>query len=118
MDECTRLWNNKIRGELREGHLSARHYIMEMIDEHYQNGGSKQELELWMEEYKTYMELLHNTMIGSSNVNKRLQKMQKHPIQYRIKNNIKGLIHKGAKILITFPILKEIVERKRYPIKI
>lgn len=92
-------WKNDSRGELHEGTILARIYIMDMIDEHYQHFGSQHQIDLLWNEKPKYKQVL-NTEIGDKRITQRWIAMQSHPLKYKYKMLILGVVK------LLFQILK------------
>lgn len=111
-------WVNHVRGELREGTTLARWYLMDMIEEHYQYGGSRQEMAIFLVSNPNYISLLNNNEVGTSYISKRWEIIKKYPRIIEVKNRIRGLIYRCCKSVSRQKIFEQYIKRKKYPLKL
>lgn len=112
--EMAKYYNND-RGELKEGRILAKIFLMDMIEEELERvSGVKKLTELFSKrpEYKKIMEMQTNEQIDE-----RWKCMQKSRKKLIIKNYIRGLLLTGARKVYYIHIVKNIIDRRRYPIE-
>lgn len=109
-------WSNNVRGNLHEGRLLAKIYIMDMMEEELENiHGAKKLIEL-SKKKPNYWEIVEAST-NNAEVDERWTYMQKHKRKCILKNLFHGVIFKVArKIYYLWPV-KYLVDWKRYPIK-
>lgn len=104
-------WSNETRGEQREGLVLSKIYLEDMVKEHFQMGGSKEELIDFLDKDEICQKVL-------SIFNKRkedlLPKTYGEMEKYRIKGLLKKLYWKIKKIKV-FTTFMDLI---KYPIKI
>lgn len=101
-------WENERRGILHEGTTLARIYLKDMIDEHFQMGGSKGAIEEFLQNNFACQNILKN---GRYRHNFRL-------CIYIIKNRVIGWKEKICRKITEIGCFHQVVDKMRYPIKL
>lgn len=101
-------WGNERRGILHEGTTLARIYLKDMIDEHFQMGGSKGAIEEFLQNNFACQNILKN---GRYRHNFRL-------CIYIIKNRVIGWKEKICRKITEIGCFHQVVDKMRYPIKL
>lgn len=107
------------KGTLVEGHILAANYVLDMHDEHYQQFGTKRNIEKVMAENPKFSEYLESPLVRSiSSIAKRLEYMCEHPLKYRIRCYAVGIkssfISKAYSLIEKNKFLLRIIDRYRY----
>lgn len=106
---------NSVRGELKEGRILAKIFLMDMIEEELESfSGNKRLGELFRKrpDYRDIIEALSNTQIDQ-----RWEYMKKYKLKIVIKSKIRGFLTNIArKVYYIYPI-KNIMDKQRYPIE-
>jgi glycosyltransferase EpsJ len=100
------------------GRQLARHYLHEMIKEHYQIGGSSKELDELFDSNQHFLRVIARDDISDREISAFYQSLQKEYMRKRWNFRIKGLLFSGIRLLRRIPIINACVERKIYPDKI
>ncbi len=110
-------WANEERGKLIAGNTLARVYIMDMIDEHYQSGGSKQQI---MDYLKSRPDLLNILLTdnGAPDQNERMEKILNYSHFDIAKKRVRGLIQTMLRSVYYFKPIKHLADMRRYPVKL
>lgn len=116
LDQDMFIWKNIMRGELHEGETLARIYLMDMIEEHFQFGGNKKQLESFWKSYPMFYKILEST-VGGEQVTERWLIMLHHPNFYIFKNRIKGFLRKFIGVCAHIGIFRKHIEKMRYPVE-
>lgn len=114
-DEEMKKWKNAVRGELHGGTVLAQVYILDMIDEHFKNFGSSNQIRLLFDKKNKYVKLINSYFKENSNI-ERFTYMKSHPHQYMFKQRIKGIIFCFIKMLMKNKTINGIIEKRKYTI--
>lgn len=107
-------WNNKNRGKLNAGTIAAKNYLMDMIEEEWESTpGDKKIKDLFLKR-SDYQSILETSMYNQ--IDERWEFMKKHKKKLIIKNQIQGLFRKAIRMMYYIRPIKNIVDKKRYPI--
>lgn len=109
-------WSNDIRGDLHEGRLLAKIYIMDMAEEELEGINGFKRLEKLFVKRPDYQRIV-NTQTNNASVDQRWIYMQKHKLKFIVKSPLRGFMSKAARKIYYFQPVKDIVDEKRYPIK-
>jgi hypothetical protein len=114
---------NAQRGKLDSGKVLAGIYVMDMLEEHYENFGSKKEADLLLTQRPEYVELLHTPFVqNEKKAYHRWISMKEHPFKFRLRCCLRGAIRKTIRfvytIVYTIPFFAAIIDKKRYPVMI
>lgn len=118
LDQDMEIWADEARGKLNEGHILASWYLMDMVEEHYQDGGKRKDMLKFMKEHPRYIRLINDSAIGSREFSKRWKKLKSHSNMIQVKNILLGMIARSGKKVLHFSIISILYEKKKYPIKI
>lgn len=116
-DDMMAEYANVHGGELREGYILARIYIMDLLDEHYRLGGKPQELKEVFLSNKKFIELWH-TKSGSEKLRKRFKFVEDHPVIHRVWNKTYGIVWRFLLKIKKTKIARYVVEKRRYTITV
>ena len=105
-------WKNEIRGELTIGRSCAIRYIMEMQREHYQSGGSTKAFGRFLQNNPQYPDLLIQEGLMDE-----YQLLINPPFRYIWSNRIRGWMWKTVRAVSYLPAVRDLKNRKRYPVK-
>lgn len=114
---------NAQRGKLDSGKVLAGIYVMDMLEEHYENFGSKKEADLLLTQRPEYVELLHTPFVqNEKKAYHRWISMKEHPFKFRLRCCLRGAIRKTIRfvytIVYTIPFFAAIIDKKRYPVMV
>lgn len=109
-------WKNDTRGELSEGNLLAKIYIMDMAEEEYEGRNGAKRIRELLVERPDYQEITGRTT-GSVQVDERCLYMQTHEKELVIKNRVRGFVYGVTRKIYYLPFVKTYVDRKRFLIK-
>lgn len=118
LNQDMKRWENGKRGEFREGKILARWYLMDMIEEHYQHGGNREEIQEIFYHNKQYVDLLNDECVGGKHITERWKKIQQNHCRVYMKNQIYGFVYKQYKLLMNSKMLSKYIERRKYPIRL
>ena len=110
-------WRNKERGILEIGTVRAKRYLIYMMEEHFQYGGTAREWNRLLENRQEYQNLLKDDTIGDPLTLKALVGYEKQPVKYRIYNRLYGIVMRAAKKILKSKVLRARIEKRKYPIK-
>ncbi|MGN0357588.1 MAG: glycosyltransferase family 2 protein [Blautia sp.] len=110
-------WKNEIRGELNEGKLLAKIYIMDMAEEEYESRDGAKRIRELLEQRPEYRDIAERTT-GSVQVDERWVYMKSHEWELVVKNRVRGFVNKLMRSVYYLPLVKKYVDRKRYPIEV
>lgn len=111
------------RGKIREGAGVAAVYIMDAHQEHYQQFGSKKDMDRLLERNPHYVELITSSFVADSpNSGQRWVYMQAHPLRYRMKCYRQGITSWVTQLvyfcMMQIPPVARSIEKRRYPMEI
>ena len=115
-DKDMMIWKNTTRGEPGEGTILAQIYLMDMIEEHLQIGGNKNQLENFFIEHSIYQYTLESAT--SKNIIKKRNCFLRYPFFYVLGNKIKGFLRRFARKCFHISIIQNHIENLRYPIEL
>ena len=123
LDKSMQQYKDENRGVLSEGRAMAAVYIVDVFEEHYKQLGSKRALDKMMKENPEFEELITSPFaINRPDSGLRWQKMQAHPVRFRIRYNLKGIVfyplQKVYRFLSGIAPIAKYLDRVRYPIEI
>lgn len=110
-------WKNDKRGELHEGTVLARIYIMDMINEHYQRFGSSQQLENLLQDRPEYREIL-SSKLDTTPLIKGGVIMKSNLHKYKVICYIRGGLQFGLRIIKRNCIVQYLMDKKKYPVNL
>lgn len=110
-------WKNSVRGELNEGKLLAKIYIMDMIEEEYESWNGAKRIRDLLAQRPDYMEITERTT-GSVQVDERWLYMKKHKRELVIKNRVHGFVNGIMRSTYHLPPVKKYIDKKRYSIDV
>ena len=117
MDEEMAVWQNEQRGTLNSGKTLAGIYIQDMLDEHFEVGGTISELEDFLSEKKEYNEILNQSQEYGVNI-ERWNAYRNNPKAYRRKKRVSGRIKATLRYVYHLKIIQKILRKTRFPIRI
>lgn len=117
MDEEMAVWQNEQRGTLNSGKTLAGIYIQDMLDEHFEVGGTISELEDFLSEKKEYNEILNQSQEYGVNI-ERWNAYRNNPKAYRRKKRVSGRIKAILRYVYRLKIIQKILRKMRFPIRI
>lgn len=117
LDQDMSIWKNSVRGELHEGTILARIYLIDMIEEHFEFGGNKKQLESFFERHPKYYKILESK-IGGKQVTDRWNNIVDHPFSCIFKIRIKSLLYKVFRVCYRIGVVQKHIEKVRYPVKL
>lgn len=115
-DDEMQQWRNDIRGDLHEGRLLAKIYIMDMVEEELEGIKGFKRLEKLFVKRPDYQRII-NTQTNNSSVDQRWIYIQKHKLKLIVKSQLRGFIFKAVRKIYYVQPVKNIVDEKRYPIR-
>lgn len=120
-DNSMASFESETRAPLWEGRAMAAVCIVDMVEEHYQRFGNKRSLEQLFRERPEYMDLLNSPFAHNRpDSGLRWQKMQAHPIRFRLQCYARGIISSTVRtlylLLMRIPLIATLLDKKRYPI--
>lgn len=100
LDEQMYQYANELRGHLLESKKCASCYIMDMIDEHYQQWGSKNEIDVLLEKRPDYMDAITASgYFTALQPEPRYLLYLSNPYRYIAKNYMLGMLYKIKRYL-------------------
>ena len=117
MDEEMAVWQNEQRGTLNSGKTLAGIYIQDMLDEHFEVGGTISKLEDFLSEKKEYNEILNQSQEYGVNI-ERWNAYRNNPKAYRRKKRVSGRIKAILRYVYHLKIIQKILIKTRFPIRI
>ena len=102
------------KGGARIGTVLAWHYLMKMVDEHFQCFRPKKQIDAVFDSHPDYVELLEGKNERHPQPNPVYLYMREKPLRYRLKNYRKGLGMLGKRILRRIPAFWRIAEKRRF----
>lgn len=114
---------NAQRGKLDSGKVLAGIYVMDMLEEHYENFGSQKEADLLLTQHPEYVELLHTPFVqNEKKAYHRWISMNEHPFKFRLRCYLRGAMRKTIRfvyaIVYKTPFFAAVIDKKRYPVMI
>lgn len=109
-------WQNDVRGELSEGKLLAKIYIMDMLEEEFEKRNGVKAIAELFEKRPDYQQVIE-WPTGNTEIEQRWMYMYRHKRKTRIKNRIHCLGGGIARRIYYLPWIKVYIDKKRYPIK-
>lgn len=109
-------WSNENRSELHAGRILAKIYIMDMAEEELEGINGFKRLKKLFAKRPDYQRIV-DTQTNNASVDQRWIYMQKHKLKFIIKSQLRGFLSKAARKIYYFQPVKDIVDEKRYPIK-
>ena len=109
-------WQNDVRGELSEGKLLAKIYIMDMLEEEFEKRNGVKNIAELFEKRPDYQQVIA-WPTGNTEIEQRWMYMYRHKRKIRIKNRIRCLVFGIARRIYYLPWIKVYIDKKRYPIK-
>lgn len=117
LDQDMSIWKDSVRGELHEGTILARIYLIDMIEEHFELGGNKKQLESFFKKHPRYYKILESK-IGGKQVTDRWNNIVYHPFSCIFKIRIKSLLYKVFRVCYHISVVQKHIEKVRYPVKL
>lgn len=115
-DKEMKQWKNAMRGELKEGKLLAKIYIMDMAEEEFESrNGEKNIAELFLKRLD-YQEILEKPT-ESAQIEARWLYMKTHKREIIIKNRVHGFMFRIMHRVYCIRWIKTYIDKQRYPIK-
>ena len=109
-------WSNENRSELHAGRILAKIYIMDMAEEELEGINGFKRLKKLFAKRPDYQRIV-DTQTNNASVDQKWIYMQKHKLKFIIKSQLRGFLSKAARKIYYFQPVKDIVDEKRYPIK-
>lgn len=111
-DILMKKYQNRKRGILREGHVLAQIYLMDMIDEHYENSGSKKDMDGFLNSRELYQKLLrsHSNKYAAS----RYYRYLKNSKDYIFRMKIHGALKHMRSSLLRKPVIVDLADKVKY----
>ena len=103
LDRQMRPFADEIRGELKESKKCVSYYIMDMIDEHYQQGGTKTEMDTLLDSRPDYLDALNAAGdFAGMEPEARYQAYCANSRMYILKNRLHGILLMTIRFLKRF----------------
>jgi hypothetical protein len=120
-DQMMNDYQNERRAALWEGRAMAAVCLVDMVEEHYQHFGSKNELEQLFQRKPEYLELITGAFAcNHPGSGLRWQAINTHPVKFRVKCCVRGIarsVARGAYLsLMKIPLIAAYLDKIRYPI--
>lgn len=122
-DDLMASYRNDERGVLQEGYAMAAIYIVDVHEEHYRQLGTKKDLDRMMKQNHSFDKLITSPFAyNRPDSGLRWQKMQAHPVRFRLQCYARGIMSSTVRTLYLFlmriPLIAKLLDKKRYPIAI
>lgn len=114
-------YQNEQRGVLCEGKAMAAVYTVDVCEEHYQNFGSRRNLDAMFKEKPEYLELITGPFAcNRPDSGLRWREMLDHPVKFRLRCYVKGIATTTMRffyvLLNKIPAIEKLMDKMRYPI--
>ena len=122
-DKKMEQWKTNDRGSLRQGHVMAAIYVVDMIEEHYQQLGRKRDIEKILMNMPEYSFLMSSPEIWKpKRTCERWEALTAHPLRFQLRCHLHGIIFTIMRSLYTFlyknRYIAAVIDKKRYPVMI
>ncbi|MEE1327113.1 MAG: glycosyltransferase family 2 protein [Oscillospiraceae bacterium] len=122
-DKKMEQWKINGRGSLCQGHVMAAIYVVDMIEEHYQQFGTKREVDEMLAKKPEYSAILESSTVWKAkHTVERWEALTAHPLRYQLHCYLRGIIfmikHGLYMFLYKNRYIAAIIDKKRYPVMI